>query len=162
MERQNLEKQKQEKLDQEEKAKQKQARLAQTRKDHQERSQRLKLKNLHQGRLGGQTQEREEWERSNWEDKRRLEDQQRIGLDELLNIVQDTNLQPREDIQTESSGARLEEISNNTTVRIKRSSQRHAKEEVITNKAVKYLVPSLERTTSRTIILHLYDSINDF
>ena len=118
LERQNLEKQKQEKLDQEEKAKQKQARLAQTRKDHQERSQRLKLKNLHQGRSGGQTQEREEWERSNWEDERRLEDQQRIGLDELLDVVQDTNLQPREDIQAESSGAGLEETSNNTAVRI--------------------------------------------
>ena len=118
LEKQKLEKQKQEKLDQEEKAKQKQARLAQTRKDHQERSQRLKLKKLHQGRSGGQTQEREEWERSNWEDERRLEDQQRIGLDELLDVVQDTNLQPREDIQAESSGARLEDISNNTTVRI--------------------------------------------
>ena len=118
LERQKLEKQKQEKLDQEEKAKQKQARLAQTRKDHQERSQRLKLKKLHQGRPGGQIQEREEWERSNWEDERRLGDQQRIGLDELLDIVQDTNLQPREDIQVESSGARLEKISNNTTVRI--------------------------------------------
>ena len=32
--------------------------------------------------------------------------------------MQDTNLQPREDIQAESSGARLEDISNNTTVRI--------------------------------------------
>ena len=118
LERQKLEKQKQEKLDQEEKAKQKQARLAQTRNNHQERSQRLKLKKLHQGRSGGQTQEREEWERSNWEDERRLEDQQRIGLDELLDVVQDPNLQPQEDIQAESSGARLEEISNNTTVRI--------------------------------------------
>ena len=56
----------------------------QTRKDHQERSQRLRLKKLHQGRSGGQTQEREEWERSNWEDERRLGNQQRIGLDELL------------------------------------------------------------------------------
>ena len=108
----------QEKLDQEGKAKQKQARLAQTRKDHQERSQRLKLKKLNQGRSGGQTQEREEWERSNWEDERRLDDQQRIRLDELLDVVQDTNLKPREDIQAESSGARLEDISNNTTVRI--------------------------------------------
>ena len=35
-------------------------------------------KELYQGRSGGQTQEREEWERSNWEDERRLEDQQRI------------------------------------------------------------------------------------
>ena len=118
LERQKLEKQKQEKLDQEEKDKQKQARLAQTRKDHQERSQGLKLKKLHQGRPRGQAQEREEWERSNWEDERRLGDQQRIGLDELLDIVQDTNLQPREDIQAESSGAGLEETSNNTAVRI--------------------------------------------
>ena len=118
LERQTLEKQKQEKLDQEEKAKQKQARLAQTRKDHQERSQRLKLKKLHQGNSGGQAQKREEWERSNLEDERRLEDQQRIGLDELLDIVQDVNLQTREDIQAESSGAGLEETSNNTTVRI--------------------------------------------
>ena len=118
LEKQNLEKQKQEKLDQEEKAKQKHARLAQTRKDHQERSHRLKLKKLHQEKSGGQAQEREELERSNWEDERRLEDQQRIGLDELLDVVQDTTLQPREDIQAESSGARLEEISNNTTVPI--------------------------------------------
>ena len=36
----------------------------------------------------------------------------------MLDIVQDTNLQPWEDIQAESSGARLEEISNNKTVRI--------------------------------------------
>ena len=52
------------------------------------------------------------------EDERRLGDQQRIGLDELLDIVQDVNLQPRQDIQAESSGARREETSNNTTVRI--------------------------------------------
>ena len=32
--------------------------------------------------------------------------------------MQDTNLQPREDIQAESLGAGLEQISNNTTVRI--------------------------------------------
>ena len=118
LERQNLDKQKQEKLHQEEKAKQKQARLAQTRKDHQERSQRLKLKRLHQEKSGGQAQEREEWERPNFEDERRLEDQQRIGLDELLDIVQDVNPQPWEDIQAESLGARLEETSDNTTVRI--------------------------------------------
>ena len=118
LERQKLEKQKQEKLDQEEKAKQKQARLAQTRKDYQERSQRLKQKRLHQEKSGGQAQEREEWERLNWEDERRLGDQQRIGLDELLDTVQDTNLQPQEDIQAESSGAGLEETSNNTAVRI--------------------------------------------
>ena len=116
--RQKLDKQKQEKLDQEEKAKQKHARLAQTRKDHQERSQRLKLKRLHQEKSGGQAQEREEWEQPNLEDERRLGDQQRIGLDELLDIVQDVNPQPREDIQAESSGARLEETSDNTTVRI--------------------------------------------
>lgn len=72
----------------------------------------------HRGRPGGQAQEREEWERANLEDERRLEDQQRIGLDELLDIVHDINLQPRENIQAESSGARLEETSNNTTVRI--------------------------------------------
>ena len=113
LERQKLEKQKQGKLDQGEKAK-----LQQTRKDHQGRSQMLKLKKMHQGRPGGQTQEREEWERSNLEDERRLEDQQRIRLDELLDMVQDTDLEPREDIQAESSKPRFEETSNNTTVPI--------------------------------------------
>ena len=53
---------------------------------------------LNQEKSGGQAQEREEWEQSNWKDERRLEDQQRIGLDKLLDVVQDTNLQPREDI----------------------------------------------------------------
>lgn len=49
---------------------------------------------------------------------RRLGDQQRIELDELLDIVQDINLQPREDIQVESSEARLEQIFNKITIRI--------------------------------------------
>ena len=52
------------------------------------------------------------------EDERRLEDQQRIRLDELLDMVQDTDLEPREDIQAESSKPRFEETSNNTTVHI--------------------------------------------
>ena len=118
LERQKSEKQKQEKLDQGKKAKLQQARRTQTRKDQQGRSQRLKLKKIHQGRPGGQTQEREEWERSNLEDERRLEGQQRIRLDELLDMVQDTDLEPREDIQAKSSKPRFEETSNNTTVHI--------------------------------------------
>ena len=52
------------------------------------------------------------------DDERRLEDQQRIGLDELLDIIQDVNPQPREDIQAESSGAGLEKTSDNITIRI--------------------------------------------
>ena len=51
-------------------------------------------------------------------DKRRLEDQQKIGLDELLDIDQDIDLQPEKDIHTESSEPRLEEAYSNTTVRI--------------------------------------------
>ena len=121
LEIQKLEKQEQEGRDQEEKAKQQQARRIQARKEHPERLQRLKLKKIHRGRPGGQAQEREEWGRRQnltLEDERRLEDQQRIGLDELLDIDQDIDPEPGEDIHAESSGARLEEASNNTTVRI--------------------------------------------
>ena len=121
LERQKLEKQRQEGRDQEEKAKQQQAKRTQARKEHHGRLQRVKLKKIHQGRPRAQAHEREEWQRPqnpNLEDERRLEDQQRIGLDELLDIDQDVDLQPGEDIHAESSGARLEEASSNTTVRI--------------------------------------------
>ncbi len=121
LERQKLEKQRQEGRDQEEKAKQQQAKRTQARKEHHGRLQRVKLKKIHQGRPREQAHEREEWQRPqnpNLEDERKLEDQQRIGLDELLDIDQDVDLQPGEDIQAESSGARLEEASSNTTVRI--------------------------------------------
>jgi hypothetical protein len=121
LERQKLEKQRQEGRDQEEKAKQQQAKRTQARKEHHGRLQRVKLKKIHQGRSREQAHEREEWQRPqkpNLEDERRLEDQQRMGLDELIDIDQDVDLQPGEDIQAESSGARLEEASSNTTVRI--------------------------------------------
>ena len=121
LERQKLEKQRQEGRDQEEKAKQQQAKRTQARKEHHGRLQRVKLKKIHQGRPRAQAHEREEWQRPqnpNLEDERRLEDQQRIGLDELFDIDQDVDLQPGEDIHAESSGARLEEASSNTTVRI--------------------------------------------
>ncbi len=109
LERQELKRQEQkrqelERRDQEEKVKQQQARRTQARKEHQGRLQRLKLNKI-QGRPGGQAQERDEWERPqnpNLEEERRLEDQQRMGLDELLDIDQDIDPQPGEDIQAES------------------------------------------------------------
>ena len=84
-----------------------------------ERSQTLKLKKIHRWRPGRQAQDREEWERSNLEDEWRFESQQqRIGLDESLDMDQDVDPHARENIHAESSEARLEEISNNNTVRI--------------------------------------------
>ena len=120
LERLQLEKQKQEERDQGKKAKQQQVRRTQVIKGHQERLQRIKL-NKRWGRLGGQAQEQEENERlqnPSLEDERRLEDQQRVGIDEILNIDPATVPQTGEDIHAESSGTLVEEASSNTTVRI--------------------------------------------
>ena len=117
-ERQELEKRKQERREQEEIAKQ-QPRRIQARKYRQGRLQRLKLKKVYRERPGGQAQEREEGERlqsPNLEEERRLEDQQRVGTDELLDMDQNIDPQPGEDIQAESSGARIKDASNHTTV----------------------------------------------
>lgn len=120
LERQKMERQEREKRDWEEKAKQQQARQIRARETNRARSQRLKLKKQYPKTLGEQAQEREEGEelqRPSLEDERRLEDQQRIGLDELLDTDQDIDLQPGEDILA-SPAIRLEEVSNSTTVRI--------------------------------------------
>ena len=96
LERQKMERQERGKRDWEEKAKQQRAR-----ETNRARSQRLKLKKQYPKTLGEQPQEREEGEelqRPSLEDERRLEDQQRIGLDELLDTDQDIDLQPGEDI----------------------------------------------------------------
>lgn len=119
LERQKMEKQEREKRDWEEKAKQ-QARQIRARETNRARSRRLKLKKQYPKTLGEQAQEREEGEElqsPSLEDERRLEDQHRIGLDELLDTDQDKDLQPGEDILA-SPAVRLEEVSNSTTVRI--------------------------------------------
>jgi len=101
LERQELERQERDREEQEEKARRQEARRQHARKDHQGRLQRLKQKKLNPNRPQDAGEELRGWERpqdSSLEDARRLDDQQRIEQDELLDqeIDEDIDLAPGE------------------------------------------------------------------
>lgn len=113
LERAKLDKQDIDKRVQEREARQR-ARLDRARKGHQEIVQRLNPKKKTPRRLEGQVLGREQEEGPqipDLEEERRAEDQQRIGMDELL------DLESEDDIVA-GPGVQAEEVSNKTTVGI--------------------------------------------
>jgi len=117
LERQELERQEQERRKQEEEEKEKQ----QARRTQAKKLRRLKPNKILSGRSGKQAQEQRQLQGPrypNLEDERRLEDQQRIGMDDLFGIEQEIEQQPGGNLQVETSGAQPEGALSRTTVRI--------------------------------------------
>ncbi|KAK3175348.1 hypothetical protein OEA41_002595 [Lepraria neglecta] len=88
-------------MEKQKRAKPQEARRIQAKKDNEARLQRIRLREQYLKSLGEQAQERgKELQGPSLEDERRLEEQQRNGLDELLAMDQDEDQQPGEDSNT--------------------------------------------------------------
>ena len=115
-----MKKQKQEEQERKRKVKQQQIRRIQTVKDHQERLQRIKL-NKRQETRERQVQEQKEskeFQNSTLKNERRSKNQQRIGMNEILDVDSEIVSQTKKDVFVESSEILVKKISNSTTIRI--------------------------------------------